>query len=241
MSVNGELLGLVHESALKGSILRSELRTMMKNALPFGAYWREFEGGIREQGDLIGLEEVNEAVEGEGFVKALPEPFLGRLRVQNIRLIKVAAYLVANRLLSQPLLRRSLSLFSTYEKLSPSQRFEAKLLPIKKSLSSLSLLLSDKAIHAWLDATAAHRSHELFLSPHEFLFLVSNAVDLSQALKELPQIDSDLRMHGSLFVIDACTRGNQNPRLRAQSYGETGRVRIVGVGGGRDGESKRRV
>lgn len=241
MAVQADMLGLVHDLELKGAIMRHELRSLMREALPFGPLWQLFEAELKEEGDLVALESVRQAAESVAFLHALPEPFHGRSQLQNINLIKVATYLVANRLLSPALVRQSVSIFTTYAKLSPFRRFEANLETVSKALRALSVVLSEKGITAWLDSTAPHRGHEMFLVPHEFLFLVSNATKLAQALQALPPLELDLKMRENLFNIDPCTKTNPIPRVRAQAYldANSTKVRLIGASISRDYASKR--
>jgi len=241
MAAQADMLGLVHDLELKGTILRQELKGLMRGALPFGPLWQLFEAELKEEGDLVSLESVRQAVDSADFLRVLPEPFHGRSQLQNTNLIKVAVYLVANRLLSPAQVRQSVSIFTTYAKLSPFRRFEANLATVSKALRALSAVLSEKGITAWLDSTAAHRGHELFLVPHEFLFLVSNATNLAQALHALPPLELDLKMRENLFSIDPCTKTNPIPRIRAQAYLDTSstKVRVIGASISRDYASKR--
>ena len=231
MAAQVDMLGIVHDSQLKGMIVRTELRSLMRGALPFGVLWEVFERELKEEGELVAVESVRKAVESGEFVRALPEPFHGKSQLQNMNLIKVAAYLVANRLISASLVRQSVSIFTTYEKTSPFRRFEANLSTVSKALRALSVVLSEKCVIAWLEETAAHRGHEMFLVPHEFLFLVSNAIGLSQALQALPPLELDLRMRENLFNIDPCTKVNPVPRIRAQTHMEANSSRVKIVGG----------
>jgi hypothetical protein len=228
-----EVIGLVDESGLKGSITRSDLKTLMTSTLPFNPYWYAFESIINDQGQLVPLEVLNEGVDSEDFRRTLPMVFNGRTQLQNAKLIKVAAYLIANGLISHSLIRRALSIFSVFEKSSPFRRFEANPITVRKAINALSMLASEKIVTVWLESTAGLRNHELFLVCHEFLFLVCNATERSEAINQLPALESSITMQHNLFVLDPCTHGNQNPSFRAQNVVETqangSKIKVLGA------------
>ena len=147
------MLGLVHDSQLKGTILRTEFKALLRNSLPFSALWHIFDQDIPEDEELVSIETINHIISSEKFQKTLPEPFYGRSRLQNTNLVKVAVYLVANRLLSSVLVRQGLSVFTTYEKISGFRRFEANVQVVGKALRSMSMVLGERRVQVWLEGT----------------------------------------------------------------------------------------